>query len=195
MEQNIESSLAHDNFSLNHDVESGECESTLESSRNDNCLNCTGNIESISHEMNEVLLDFATSESTEGTENQQDPEFVCFHDRSAPKQILEGNFGIRNELVCLQTNITSTNLQPADTFYQSDEQEDSKTNNEISKPSKSSRLTESNEERKHSCPIYQSEYRLYLEKECKTTDAKKRKNALVHFESNILAQINKLLLG
>ena len=189
MEQNIESSLTQDIFGLNHDVASGECESTLERSGKYNpALQCPRNSETISLEINDIPLDFATIESTEGIDVQKDPGFVCHDDLSAPEQILEGDFGQGNELVCLETNLTNTNQQSTDTCFKNqsgridslnvqecfnqkyvDVQQQNKTNNETSNPSSLFRLGQIN-----GPPIYQNE------NESKPTDTKKRKNAQVH---------------
>ena len=238
MEQDIESSLTQDNFSLNHDIDldlmPGGCASVLESSGNDNFLSpslqCTGNDEEISLKITDILLDFATRQRTEGIEFQQDNGFTGLYDLSAPVPNLGGDFELGNEFVCLETNLISTDQQPSlqnqsgwtdnindqeclnqsdvqqqdektilmntkeqprvtclqnqsgwidslndqECFNTSDVQEQNKTNNETSE-------TSSNEERMHSVRIYQSEYRLHQEKKSKTTDAKKRKNAQVHF--------------
>ena len=199
--ENIESLLTQDNFSLNHDVESDQFQSALESSgRYNSALQCPRNGEAISLGINEVLLNFATSQSTEGTKVQQDPGLACFNDLFSPEQISEGDFGPGNGHVSLETNLTNTYQQPIITSLQNqsgcidshneqecfnqidvDVKQQNKINNVTSKPSNLFKFTQNNEDKFHSVPIYQSEYRLFLENKSKTIKAKKRRNAQVHF--------------
>ena len=168
MEQNIGFSLTQGNFSLNHDVVSGECESTLESSGKYNpALQCTGDGEAISSELIDVSPNFAISQSREGTEIQQDPGLLCFDDLSAPGQIFEGDFGLGNGLVCFETNLMNTNQQPLQNQSgwtdSINNQECFSQIDETSKPTNLFRLTQNNEDK--FCIIPRSEYRLHLEKE------------------------------
>ena len=189
MEENIESSLTHDNFTMNYDVVSNECESILEIDGKycqNSELQCDN--DGVSLEINDVqlLLDFATSH---GIDSQQDTGFVHRDNVLASGQIFEGDIGPQNGLVCLPSNLTSTEqeltllhaqgqsgLNNQETCNQLDFQQQNDINNKSSEPNSLLDLIQSNEDNFYSVGIHQLES---SEKHSKTKVAKKRKGTQV----------------
>ena len=200
MEQNIESLPTQDNFSLNHDAMTGECESVFGSNGKHNCQNSEFQFDSeaVASEINDILLEFATtSQRTDEIESQLDTGIVRFDDVSASGHIFEGEFGPGNELVCLPANLTNTNQQLTVTcsqnqsgwidcgvndqeyFNLSDVQQQNRTNSDTFEPINLLRLTQSNGDKVHSVEIHQLEC---PEKQSKTTkDVKKTKVVFFFF--------------
>ena len=189
MEENIESSLTQDNFSLNYDVVSNECESILEIGGKycqNSELQCDN--EGLSLEISDVqlLLDFATSH---GIESQQDTGFMHRDNVLASGQIFEGDIGPQNGLVCLPSNLTNTEqeltllhaqdqsgLNNQECFNQLNLQQQNDINNKSSEPNSLLDLIQSNEDNFYSAGIHQLES---SEKHSKTKGAKKRKGTQV----------------